>query len=384
MIDLGYTPQQRQLYDSIVRFAERELNGRAAEYDKEQRFAADEWTKCGAMKLQGLCAPARCGGLGLDPVSTAVALEALGYGCTDGGLAFSIAAHLLSCVVPLALHGSEAQKNQFLEGMASGRLIAANAITEAGSGSDAFSMQTTARKDGDRYVINGVKTYISNAPVADVLVLYASTNADKGFHGGISAFIIDKNLPGINCSAPFDKLGLRSCMMGELRFDHVIVPRESLLAGEGAGAMLFSESMHWERALLGAIHVGAMQRLVQQCAQHVKSRYIRGTTIAAHQAVAFRLADMATLTEAARLMVYKAAFELQHNPRTCTQAVSAAKLFVSEALNTVCKEALGIFGASGYLTGSPVERCLRDAAAATIYSGTSDIQKNMIGSWLGL
>lgn len=384
MIDFGYTTEQRQLYDAIVQLAGHELNGHAAEYDRQQVFAKDEWKKCGAIKLQGLCVPGQYGGLGLDAVSTAVALEALGYGCTDGGLVFAIAAHLLSCTVPLALHGSEGQKNKYLRRMASGELIAANAITEAGSGSDAFSMQTTAQRDGDRYVINGTKIYISNAPVADVIILYAATRPEKGFHGGISAFIIDKNLPGITCSAPFDKLGLRSCMMGELRFDNVVVPQEALLAGEGAGAMLFTESMQWERALLGALHVGTMQRLLEQCAQHAKSRSIRGEAIARHQAVAFRLADISTQTDAARLMVYKAAFELQHNPRTCTQAVSAAKLFASEALNTACKEALGIFGAAGYLTGSPVERCLRDAAAATIYSGTSDIQKNMIGSWLGL
>lgn len=384
MIDLGYTPEQRQLYDAIVQLAKPELNAHAAGYDRQQVFPKNEWNKCGAMKLQGLCVPEAYGGLGLDAVSTAVALEALGYGCTDGGLAFSIAAHLLSCAVPLALHGSDDQKNKYLKGMASGQLIAANAMTEAGSGSDAFSMQTTARKDGGRYVINGVKTYISNAPVADVIVLYAATNPEKGFHGGISAFILDKNLPGISCSDPFDKLGLRSCLMGELRFDNVIVPQEALIAGEGAGAMLFTGSMHWERALLGALHVGTMQRLLEQCAEHAKGRSIRGEAIAKHQAVAFRLADMSIRTDAARLMVYKAAFELQHNPRTCTQAVSAAKLFVSEALNTSCQDALAIFGASGYLSGSPVERCLRDAAAATIYSGTSDIQKSMIGSWLGL
>lgn len=384
MIDFTYTPEQRALYDTIAEFAGKELNHNVVERDQQQVFAAAEWKKCGALKLQGLCVPAAYGGAGLDAVSTAIALEALGYGCTDGGLGFSIAAHLLACVVPVWLHGSEAQKKELLPGLCSGTIIAANAMTEAESGSDAFALKMSAAKKGKGYVLNGKKNYISNAPVANVILVYAATDPSKGFYGGISAFVLPGTQAGISCSLPADKMGLRSCLMADLLFENVDAGPETLLGREGAGAMLFNESMLWERSLLSAVHVGTMQRLLERCILYAGTRTIKGESIGRQQAIAHRVADMKMKVDASRLMVYKAASDLHKNTETCAVSASLAKVFVSEALNSVCREALGIFGAAGYMTGSEVERHVRDAAAATIYSGTNDIQRNMIAAWLGL
>jgi alkylation response protein AidB-like acyl-CoA dehydrogenase len=195
-MDFSLSDEQTILHKEIIRFAQQELNKGALERDRQQQFPHDLWLKCGEMRLQGLSVPEEYGGGGLDSLSTAIGLEALGYGCHDGGLVFSICAHLLSCVVPVSKFGSEEQKHRYLPGLCNGTLIAVNAMSEPGSGSDAFSMSTKAVPDGTGFRLNGRKTFGSNGPVADLALVFAITDASKGYHGGVTAFLVEKGQAG--------------------------------------------------------------------------------------------------------------------------------------------------------------------------------------------
>lgn len=382
-MDFSLSDEQRLLRDQISRFAVSELNGKAGNDGAEHGFPHAKWRQCGEMRLQGLPVPDELGGAGLDPLSTAIALEALGNGCRDGGLVFSICAHLLACVVPVWKHGTAAQHERYLSRLCNGELIAVNGMTEPGSGSDAFSMQTRAVPQGDGFVINGSKTFSSNGPVADVAVVYASTDPDKGYHGGITAFLIEKGTPGFRSGQQFEKMGLHNCPIGELVFEDVFVPADSVIGHVGNGAAIFSESMDWERACLVAAHVGTIQWLLDQATEYARTRKQGGQTISKFQAVSHRLVDIKVRLEAGRLLTYQAAAGLTR-PRTASMNASIAKLFVSESLLTSAIDALRVFGGYGLMTEYGIESIVRDGVAGTIYSGTSDIQRNIIARWLGL
>lgn len=384
MIEFNYSAEQKSLYDAIIAFAKRELNNSVIERDKAQTFPIKEWKKCGEMKLQGLCVPKEYGGMGLNAISTAIALEALGYGSIDGGLNFSIAAHLLAVALPIVLYGNDKQKKTYLSKLAEGSLIGANAITETEGGSDVFKMKTKAAKNQIGYEINGVKTFISNAPVATIILLYASTNSEKGFLGGITAFLLENNLKGITCSSSFNKMGLRTCQMGEIKLDNVIVDNSCTLGKEGGGSIIFSEAINWERALVGALHVGTMQQVLELCIKYANERKINEQPISKYQSISHRIAEMSIKVQASRLLVYKAASDLDKKSKNAFISASSAKVFTSEAINDICQSALSIFGAFGYLTDNHIERFTRDAIAARIYSGTNEIQKNIIAQCLGL
>src|SRR5262245_18661321 len=263
-MDFGLSDEQRILRNEIHRFAREKLNGDVRERDRDQVFRRDLWNACAAMGLTGLPVPEAYGGPSLDSLSTAVALEALGYGCEDSGLVFSICAHLLACVVPVLQFGSEEQKRRYLPGFCDGSLIAANAMSEPGSGSDAFALRTRAEPEGNGFRVNGTKTFVTNAPVADVALVFAVTDSQKGYHGGITAFLVDCKTRGGTAGQKFEKMGLRTSPIGELVFEDMIVPAEAVLGGVGAGAGLFVHAMEWERACLFASHVGTMERLLEK------------------------------------------------------------------------------------------------------------------------
>ena len=382
-MDFSFSDEQRMLYDQISRFASSELNRTEAESGSEHEFPHARWLKCGEMNLQGLPVPEEFGGVGLDPISTAVALEALGYGCRDGGLVFAVCAHLLACVIPVWKHGSPEMREKYLPDLCSGAKIAVNGMTEPGTGSDAFSMKTRAVPKGDGFVINGTKTFSSNGPVADVALVYASTDPEKAYHGGVTAFLIDKDTPGFSSGQKFQKMGLHSCPIGELVMEDVYVPAEAILGEVGGGAAMFTESMDWERACLVAAHVGTIQWLLEQAIEYARTRKQGGQTISKFQAVAHRLVDMKVRLEASRLLMYKAASGL-NKPRTASMNASIAKLFVSESLLTSAIDTLRTFGGYGLMTDYGIESVVRDAGAGIIYSGTSDIQRNIVARWLGL
>ena len=382
-MDFALTEDQRLLRDNIVRFAQRELNDGVLERDREQAFPRELWLKCGEMGLQGLPVPEEYGGVGLDPLSVAIALEALGYGCQDGGLVFSICAHLLACVVPIWKHGNEDQKRKYLPGLSNGSLIAVNGMTEPGTGSDAFAMSTRAVRDGDGFRLNGTKTFSSNGPIADLAVVYAVTDPDKGYLGGVTAFLIEKGTPGFSSGQKFDKLGLRTCPIGELVLEEVFLPASAVLGGVGAGGGIFSQSMEWERICLVASHVGTMERLLEQAIEYARTRKQFGQAIGKFQAVSHRIADIKVRLEASRLLTYYSAWRLDRTRESSLDA-SMTKLFVSESLVRTALDTIQVLGGYGFMTDYHVERVLRDAVGSTLYSGTSEIQRNIIARWLGL
>jgi len=382
-MDFSYTAEQKLLREEIIRFAQQELNQDVAKRDREQIFPHDLWLKCGEMKLPGLPVPEEYGGAGLDPLTTVIALEALGYGCHDGGLAFSICAHLLACVIPIWKFGSEEQKRKYLPGLCNGEIIAVNAMSEPDSGSDAFAMRTRAVPDNDGFRLNGTKTFSSNGPVADLAVTFALTDPEKGYYGGVTTFLVEKGTPGFRSSKKWDKMGLRTSPIGELVYEDVYVPASAVLGKPGAGSTQFTHSMDWERACLVACHVGTMERLLEKAIQQARTRKQFGQAIGKFQAVSHRIADMKISLEAARLLIYKAAWGLERS-RMVAMDAAIAKVFGSEALLQTALSTVQIFGGYGFMTEYEVERALRDAVSSTIYSGTSEMQRNIIARWLGL
>jgi alkylation response protein AidB-like acyl-CoA dehydrogenase len=382
-MDFGYSHEQQTLRDTIVRFARAELNRDTVERDRDEVFSREIWRRCAQVGLLGLAAPESYGGSGAGPLDCAIALEALGYGCKDGGLAFSISAHLLACVVPVWQHGSDAQKDCWLKGLCDGTFIGAHAITEPDSGSDTFAMRMRADRVEGGWRLTGSKTFVSNAPVADVVVTFAVTDAAKGFAGGTTAFLVERGLPGFDAGQRFAKMGLRTAPIGELVFDGVVVPDTAVLGIAGGGAAVFGTAMDWERTLLVALHVGTIERLLETSVAYAKSRKQFGQSIGKFQAVAHKIADMKVQLEASRLLVYRSATRLT-TTRAISLDASIAKLFVSESLVKTALDAVQLHGGYGYMAEYEVERALRDAIGATLYSGTSEMQRNMIARWLGL
>ena len=382
-MDFSLTEDQRLFRDEIIRFAQKELNHGVIERDRAQQFPHELWLKCGEMGLQGLPVPEEYGGVGLDPLSTAVALEALGYGCEDGGLAFSICAHLLACVVPIMKYGNAEQKRKYLPGLSNGTLIAVNAMSEPESGSDAYAMKTRALPEGEGYRINGTKIWSTNGPIADLAVVYAVTDPEKGYYGGVSVFLVEKDTAGFSPGQKFEKMGLRTSPIGEIVLDGASVPASAMLGSPGAGTTIFTQSMEWERVCIAAIHVGTMQRLMQKSITYACSRKAFGQAIGKYQAVAHKITDMKIRLEASRLLVHQAATRLD-KARDVAIDASMAKVFVSEALMQTALDTVQIFGANGFMTEYEVERILRDAVGGKIYSGTNEVQRNILAKWLGL
>lgn len=382
-MDFSLSAEEVELRDRIVRFAQRELSTGAVDRDRAHEFPRDLWYKCGRMGLTGLPVPETYGGSGLAPLSCAVALEALGYGCTDGGLAFSICAHLLACVVPIWKHGDEAMKRRYLPDLCAGKLIAVNAMTESGTGSDPFGMATRAERDGDGYRLNGSKMFCSNGPVADLAVVYAMTDKSKGYHGGITAFLIPADAPGFRVGQVFEKMGLRTSPISELVLEGVFVPDRNVIGKPGGGGPVFAESMDWERALLGACHLGSMQRLLEGAVRYSRTRKQFGQLIGKNQAVSHKIVDMKVRLEAARWLIFRAASDLDASREAGLHA-AIAKVYASEAFVESARAGIQLMGGYGYMVESEVERIMRDALGSTIYSGTSEMQRNIIARWMGL
>ncbi len=382
-MDFAFSEDQKSLRTWVIGFAQKELNENVPQRDRDQTFLRELWKKCGNAGIQGLPIPEEYGGSGLDPLSTVIALEALGYGCHDGGLVFSIGAHMFSCMVPIWKFGTEEQKRRYLPGLCDGTLIAVHGMSEPGSGSDAFAMRTRAEPDGQGFRLNGTKTFASNGPVADLALVFALTDPDQGYYGGVTAFLVEKGPGGFRVGQKFEKMGLRTSPMSELVLEDVYVGPEAVLGGVGGGATVFGHGMDWERIGIFASHVGTMERLLERAIGYARERSQYGQRIGKFQAISHRIADMKVQLEAARLLIYRAAWQLDRE-RHVSMDASIAKLFVSESLIKAALDTIQIFGGYGYMVEYEVERALRDALASTIYSGTSEIQRNIIARWLGL
>lgn len=381
-MDFSLSAQQRELKEEAIAFARRELDKDLAEREEAGEFSPHAWRACARFGVQGLPVPAELGGGGADILTTVLVMEALGYGCHDNGLIFSLNAQLWSLELPLVKFGTPAQQQAYLPGLMSGDLIGVHAMTEPDSGSDAFSMRTRAERQGDCYVLRGTKLYITNAPVADVVLVFAA-DPGKPRMTGISAFLVEKGTPGFSVSRGLDKMGLRTSPMGEIVLEDCLVPAGNRLGAEGAGMAIFNSSMAWERTCIMASAVGAMQRQLEACVEYARVRKQFGQPIGKFQAVAGKVADMYLRLEAARLLVYQAAWLGQQGKPVLAEA-AAAKLFASEAWVASSLDAVQVHGAYGYMRESGVERDLRDAVASTIYSGTSEIQRVILARLLGL
>jgi len=381
-MDFSLSAEQHELMEAAAAFARRELNQDLAKREDAGEFPRDAWQACAKFGIQGLPVPAELGGAGSDVLTTALIMEALGYGCRDNGLLFSLNAQLWSVELPLVTFGTPQQQQAYLPGLVSGDIIGGHAMTEPGSGSDALHMRSRAERRGEHYLLNGAKQYITNAPVADVLLVYATVAGQPGL-AGLSAFLVDAATPGLEVSSGFEKMGLRTSPMGEIALTDCLVPAANRLGPEGAGMAIFNSSMEWERSCLFASAVGAMRRQLDACVAYARSREQFGQPIGKFQGVAGKLADMYLRLEAARLLIYRVAW-LKQQGRSAPAEAAAAKLFTSEAWVRSSQDAIQTHGAWGYLRDSGIERDLRDAMASTIYSGTSEIQRVVLARMLGL
>jgi alkylation response protein AidB-like acyl-CoA dehydrogenase len=382
-VDFGLTGDQRALRARVIAFARDRLGQSAAEDDRSGTFPWKDWQACADHGVLGWPVPAAYGGSGLDPLTTMIALEALGYGCRDNGLVFAINNHLWGCVIYLLEHGSQEQKDRYLKPLCDGSLVGAHALSEPEAGSDMLSMTAVARRDGDHYVLNGTKWFVSNAPVADVFVTFARTSERGSAQQQLSAFLVTADLPGVTKVRDFDKLGLRSTPMGAVRFSDTPVPAENLIGNEGAGYSVFSSTIEWERAFIFASHVGAMQRLLESSIDHVTSRRQFGRPIGSFQGVSDQIADMKIRLELARLMLYQVGW-LKREGRMALLESTIAKIYISESLVQTALSAVQVHGARGYLEDWGIERELRDALGAPIYAGSNSVQRGILAELLGL
>jgi alkylation response protein AidB-like acyl-CoA dehydrogenase len=381
-MDFTWTKEQLEFKKTIIEFAQKELNDSLLERDKASSFSHENWLKCAQIGIQGLAIPEEYGGAGADLLTAALVMEGLGYGCRDGGLTFALNSQMWSVQPTILDSGSEAQKHKYLPGLCRGELIGAYGMTEPDSGSDAFSLRTTASKKDGGYVLNGTKTLVTFAPLADFAIVFAITDPELG-KWGVSTFVVDKETPGFKVSRYMEKMGLRTVPIGELLFEDCFIPEENRIGPEGAGPSIFNSSQEWERAVILASQLGEMERQLEQAIQYANDRRQFGQPIGKFQSVSNRIADMKLRLETARLLTYKVAW-LKSLGESVMLDAAIAKLYLSECFVESSLDAIRVHGGYGYMTEFEVERDLRDAIGGTLYGGTSDIQRNIIARFLGL
>ena len=381
-MDFSWTEEQLKFKKAVIEFAQKELNEGLIDRDRIGELAHKNWKRCAQIGILGLAIPEKYGGSGTDIMTTMLVMEGLGYGCRDNGLIFAMNAQMWSVQHPILTFGTEVQKQKYLPGMCSGELIGAHGMSEPESGSDAYSLRTKAERVGDGYVLNGTKMFVTNAPIADLALVFATVNPAKGI-GGVTAFLVEKGTPGFRVSRQIEKMGLRTSPMGELILEDCALPVESRLGSEGAGSSIFNSSMEWERSCILGSHVGAMERQLEDAIRYTRERSQFGQRIGKFQSVANRIADMKVRLETARLLLYKVAW-LKQMGKPAIMEAALAKLYLSECFVQSSLDAVRTYGGYGYMTELEVERDLRDAIGGTLYSGTSDIQRMIIARWLGL
>ena len=381
-MEFDWSTEQRELYDSVISFCEERLQHDVAELDAAGSFPGDAWRSCAEFGIQGWSAPEELGGKGYPVTTVAYLMEAFGYACQDNGLAFALGAQVWGVQTAIEHFGSDAQIAKYLQGLVNGSLIGAYAMTEEGSGSDAFGISATAIADRNEFVISGEKVLITFAPIADFAIVFAKSDVDAG-RWGISAFLVDADTQGYTAQPVEQKMGLRTVPFGRITLQDCRVPAESLLGKPGAGASIFSFSQGMERSLVLAPHLGAMHRLLDQCVAVARNRKRADVPIGKHQAVSHRIANMKLRLETARLLLYRTAW-LQEQGKTNLMEAALTKIYLSESLTQSSLDAIAIHGGDGYKTAVGIERNLRDAVGATIYGGTTDVQRNIVAGLLGL
>ena len=377
MIGFELTDEQSELKALARKFTEQEIIPRAREYDEKEIFPRDICAKAFQAGLINFGVPKELGGPGLNILETCLIQEELNYGCS--GISNSFSANDLA-TLPLLIAGNDEQKRLYLGGLIEKLSFSAFALTEPGAGSDVASMSTSYRREGDSFVLNGTKHFISNGSMADWIVTFATS--DKRLkHSGISCFVFPSKLPGITQNRMHGKLGQRAADTGEIVYDEAQLPLDALVGREGEGFKYAMGTFDRSRPEIGAIATGVAQRALDECLKYSKQRRAFGQPIASFQAIQFMMADMAVSIEAMRLLTYKAAWMVDRGefPNVVS---SYAKLFGSEACMRITTDAVQIFGGYGFMKEYPVEKLMRDAKLLEIYEGTSQIQRVVISRYL--
>jgi len=366
--------EQQMVRDTARAFAQDKLAPFAAEWDREHKFPADALTEMASLGFLGMTIPEEWDGAGLDYVSYAAAVIEIAAGC--GAVSTIMSVHNGVGCMPILTYGDDAQREKFLKPMARGEKIGCFCLTEPDAGSDAASIRTRARRDGDHYIINGVKQFITSGKNGKVAILFAVTDPEAG-KNGLSAFIVPTDTPGFRIVRVEEKLGQHASDTCQLAFEDMRVPASQRLGAEGMGLKIALANLEGGRIGIAAQAVGMARAAFEAARDYARERKQFGKPIVEHQAVAFKLADMATRIDAAELMVLRAAV-LRDSNKPCLKEASMAKLFASEMAEQVCSDAIQIHGGYGYLADYPVERIYRDVRVCQIYEGTSEVQRLVI------
>ena len=375
-MDLELTAEQSLIRDTARDFASKEVAPIASRIDKEHRFPHELIAKMGELGFMGIAVPEAWGGAGMDAVSYVLALEEICKACASTGVIMSVNNSLVCD--PLVKYGSDEQKQEWLVPLASGKKLGCYALSEPEAGSDAAAQKTHATLDGETWILSGTKNFITNAPKADVVLVFATTDAAKKHHG-ISAFLVPIHTPGVVVGPPDDKMGIRGAHSSQVFFDGCRLPSSAMLGKPGDGFKIAMNTLDGGRIGIAAQAVGIAQAAFEAATKYAMERKTFGKPIAEHQAIQFKLADMSTDIAAARMLLWRAAVAKDDGGKFSKEA-AMAKVFAAEVANRVAKEAVQVFGGYGYLADFPVERHFRDAKITEIYEGTSEIQRLVIAS----
>ena len=380
-MDFTLSKEHEMLRKMYREFAQNEVKPLAAELDEEERFPKETIPKLAKLGMLGIPFPVKYGGTGADNLAYAMCVEEIAKTC--GTTSVIICAHTSLCCYPIYAYGTEEQKMKYLPDLLSGRKLGAFGLTEPGAGTDASGQQTTAVLEGDHYVLNGVKCFITNATEAETFVVFAMTDKSKGNHG-ISAFIVEKDFPGFSIGKHEKKMGIRGSATSDLIFEDCIVPKENLLGVEGKGFKIAMGTLDGGRVGVAAQALGIGEGAIDEAIAYTKERVQFGKRISQFQNTQFQLADMKARADAAQLLVYRAACAKDAGDPKCGFYSSMAKLFAAEMASDVTRRAVQLFGGYGYTREYPVERMMRDAKITEIYEGTSEVQRMVIASNLGV
>jgi butyryl-CoA dehydrogenase len=373
-MDYLLTEEQIMIRDLARQIAEEKIVPVRAELDEHNKFPRDVMTSIAQSDLFGIYIPEEYGGLGKKSFELCIVVEELSKACV--GVSTSFAANALG-TYPILLNGSDAQKKKYLPDIAAGKKLVAFGLTEANAGSDAGGVQTTAKLEGNEYVLNGTKQWITNGGEADIYTVIAITDKSKGARGA-SAFIVEKGTPGFTFGKKENKMGIRASSTTELIFNNCRIPKENLIAKEGMGFIVAMKTLDSSRTGVGAQGVGLAQGAIDEAIKFAKQRVQFGQPITSFQAVQHMLADMQTQTEAARSLVYSVARMIDSGAKDYSRASAMAKLFATDVAMKVTTDAVQVMGGSGYMKEYPVEKMMRDAKILQIYEGTNQIQRNVV------
>ncbi|MEN6464253.1 MAG: acyl-CoA dehydrogenase family protein [Syntrophaceae bacterium] len=376
-MDFSISEELKLFRETVYRFAKEQIAPLSEHADLESEFSLEIWRRFAQMGLLGLPFPEEYGGGGADFITCCLAGEAVGHAGVDGGHTLAWGAHTYLCGANIMMHGTDEQKSKYLPKIASGESIGCMGLTEPGSGSDAAALASTAVRKGDVYVLNGSKTFITNAPVADVFIIFATLDRAKR-HAGITAFILEKGYPGLSTGRPMHKMGCRCSTTSEVFLDNVEVPAANCLGGEGNGWQIALGGVEWDRSTLLAPSLGGSMFTLESCARYAGERRAFGRPIRDFQSIQNRIADMKVFIEAARLAIYRVAAAKDNGVRLNPLSAAVNKMYVGDRGFDMASAAVDLFGGYGYIHEFPVERALRDAKLGQLGGGTSDIMRMIV------